>query len=137
MVSVKDLLQLMWDGTADVCEKRYLLERPQATDKKDDVFLVLDLFGGVVNREIGGKGQYGYFTTEAEFRLYVRDQQGANNSTRPNILEIEERLQLLLGAFPIKQEGVGLFTRPDVWMRGKDDKGFHWVSVIADCTTLF
>lgn len=109
----KDVLQSLYDLTADIIADRFITTRPNATDKSMQEFLLISL------NEIRNTADT-YQLTRGRISVFVRDVQGGLENT----FRLEELQEAVTALFPISTT-LYLATRPILFPGGSDGAGFH------------
>ena len=73
MLDIREISKALFDAVEGVCSKTYLQDRPSSVSEKVQDYLVVSLPVSFLNSEIGGNGEYGYWTTTARFTIFTKD----------------------------------------------------------------
>lgn len=109
----KEILQSLYELTADISEYRFITSRPNATDKSMQEFLIISL------NEIRNSADT-YQLTRGRITVFVRDVQGGLENT----FTLEKMQNNISALFPIRTS-LYLATRPLLLPGGSDGAGFH------------
>lgn len=109
----KEILQSLYELTADISEYRFITSRPNATDKSMQEFLIISL------NEIRNSADT-YQLTRGRITVFVRDVQGGLENT----FTLEKMQEAVTALFPIRTP-LYLATRPVLLPGGSDGAGFH------------
>lgn len=134
MVTGKDILEDMYNAVVGMADKTFLVERPASTSDKLNSFIVCSLPSGVFNETIGDSGDYGMYSTTAQFEVYVRDKTSSSNINAINIVKMGELVKALKMRFPIITERCA-FSRPVETLNISDGKQFHCTIIQAQVLT--
>lgn len=120
-----EVLQSLYELTADITPNRFITTRPSSTDKSMQEFLLIRLPQGV--RDRGDT----YQSARAQIAVFVRDVQGGLENT----LMLEEIQQSVMNLFPIVTEGFH-GKSPILLDGGTDGAGFHSLIIQFSITIL-
>lgn len=124
MISSKDLLQDMYEAVKGIADKTYLLERPSSTSDSLNSFIVCNLPSAIYNQEMSDDGEYGYYTTTAQFEIYVRDRVTSSNINQVDIMNLSRVVGSVLSKFPMNLSHC-IITNPVETLSISDGKQFH------------
>lgn len=133
MITGRDILQEMYGAVKGICDETFLIERPASTSDNLQSFIVCTLSSGIYD-EVIGNGEYNFFTTTAQFEIYVRDKTSSKNLNAVNINVVGKKVKALKSLFPIITEHVEI-TTPRETLNISDGKQFHCTIIQAKLTT--
>ncbi len=134
MVNVKNLYYSVSGAIKGICDKTYYQDRPTSVDERINSYAVVSLPSAIVNNEMDQSGAYRDFTTTVIIEVYVRDNMSASNPIGINLKVMQEKVQSVLGKFPIDTSSV-LVSRPELVMQDNDGTGFHVTLIRARLRT--
>lgn len=115
-----------------ICDKLYAKNRPKATDKRPNSYIVVRLPSGIYNQEIGDG--YNDFTTIAQIELYVRNIVSRENINTFNIAATSGKVREVLARFPINTGNI-LVTHPVITLQTDDGDGFDVTIIQGELRT--
>lgn len=124
-MKIKDIYQGLWNAVDEICDKRYLKDRPKSVpvSERPDSYIVIRLPYAIYNNEISDSGEYNDFTTTVQIQIYVRDKVSSKNPNEFNVLAMDEKVEKVMKLFPIITEDF-IVSRPSVTMQTGDGDGF-------------
>lgn len=134
MITGRDILQDMYKAVKGICDETFLLERPASASDSLESFIVCALPAGIYNETMGDKGDYNYYTTIAQFEVYVRDKTSSKNLNAVNINLLDDKAKAVKNLFPIITEHC-TFSTPTETLRISDGKQFHCTIIQARVST--
>lgn len=134
MITGKDILQDMYKAVEKICDATYLLERPASTSDTLKSFIVCALPAGIFNETMGDEGEYNYYTTVAQFEIYVRDKTSSKNLNAVDINLLDKKVKAVKNLFPIITEHC-TFSKPTETLSISDGKQFHCTIIQAQVST--
>lgn len=108
-----EVLQSLYELTADIAPNRFITTRPSSTDKSMQEFLLISL------NQIDDVADT-YQLTRGRITVFVRDVQGGLENT----FSLEKLQNDISALFPIRTQ-LFLATRPILLPGGSDGAGFH------------
>lgn len=109
----KDVLQSLYELTADITPNRFVTTRPNAVGEQMKDFLVISLNG---MNDVADT----YQLTRGRISVFVRDVQGGLENT----VRLEEMQENITALFPISTP-LFIATSPTLLPGGTDGTGFH------------
>lgn len=134
MVNSRDILQDMYAAVKGICDKVFLLDRPESTSDELNSFIVISLPSAIRNNEMDDAGESDDYSTTAWFEVYVRDKVSSKNINAVDINIISEKVQKVKALFPINAEHCVIYD-PDELMTDSDGKQFHLTYIRAKIRT--
>ncbi len=110
----KEVLQSLYELTADITPNRFITTRPNAVDKSMQEFLLIR-----IPQRITQPGDT-YQLTTGQIAVFARDVQGGLENT----FRLEQLQEAVTALFPISAP-LYLATRPILLPGGSDGAGFH------------
>ena len=121
----KEVLQSLYELTADITSNRFITTRPSSTDKSMQEFLLIR-----VPQPIRDRGDT-YQSTKGQISVFVRDVQGGLENT----FRLEELQQAVMELFPIVADHYHA-KMPVLLPGGSDGVGFHSLIIQFNITIL-
>lgn len=112
-----DVLQSLYELTADITPNRFITTRPPATGKQMDEFLLISL--DAINDTADT-----YQLTRGKISVFARDIEGALEDT----VVLDRMLNAVCDLFPIRSD-LYLATRPKALVSSADSAGFHYIII--------
>lgn len=134
MITGKDILEDMYKAVKGLADKTFLIERPAATSANLGSFIVCTLPSEVYNETIGDGGEYGMYSTTAQFEVFVRDKTSSANINAIDIVKMGALVKSLKALFPIITDHCTI-SRPVETLSISDGKQFHCTIIQAQVTT--
>lgn len=130
----KEVLQSLYELTANITPNRFITSRPPATGEPMDDFLLIRLPQSIFDR-----GDT-YQSTKGQFSVFVRDVQGTDSngntiSGMENTFRLEELQQAVMELFPIVANHYHA-KMPVLLPGGSDGVGFHSLIIQFNITIL-
>ncbi len=120
-----EVLQSLYELTADITPNRFITTRPSSTDKSMQEFLLIRLPQGIYDR-----GDT-YQSTKGQISIFVRDVQGGLENT----FTLEKLQKTIVDLFPIVAEHYHA-KMPVLLPGGTDGAGFHSLIIQFSITIL-
>lgn len=124
----------MYEAVKGICDKVFLLDRPESTSDELNSFIVLSLPSAIRNNEMDDAGESNDYSTTAWFEVYVRDKVSAKNINAVDINALSEKVQKVKTLFPINAKHCVIYD-PDELMTDSDGKQFHLTYIRAKIRT--
>lgn len=124
----------MYKAVKGICDKVFLLDRPESTSDELNSFIVLSLPSAIRNNEMDDAGESDDYSTTAWFEVYVRDKVSSKNINAVDINALSEKVQKVKALFPINSEHCVIYD-PDELMTDSDGKQFHLTYIRAKIRT--
>lgn len=124
----------MYAAVKGICDKVFLLDRPESTSDELNSFIVISLPSAIRNNEMDDAGESDDYSTTAWFEVYVRDKVSSKNINAVDINIISEKVQKVKALFPINAEHCVIYD-PDELMTDSDGKQFHLTYIRAKIRT--
>lgn len=124
----------MYKAVKGICDKVFLLDRPESTSDELNSFIVLSLPSAIRNNEMDDAGESDDYSTTAWFEVYVRDKVSSKNINAVDINALSEKIQKVKALFPINAEHCVIYD-PDELMTDSDGKQFHLTYIRAKIRT--
>lgn len=121
----KEILQSLYELTADISENRFFTTRPNAVGEQMNDFLLLRLPQTIFDR-----GDT-YQTTKGQIAIFARDIQDGLENT----LQLEKMQSAIMNLFPIVAERYHA-KFPILLSGGSDGAGFHSLIIQFNITIL-
>lgn len=139
MTTIYDIQTLLVKGTKGICDAQHLQNRPQATDKTGDNFMVINLGSRLTNEEISDDLGYNWQETYATISIFVKDDISSSNTNKVKAKTLSTLTEKLRSVFPLKDETLNVKAyRPRIIVPGAGDgNGYHYSTVQVRITTLF
>lgn len=134
MVNSRDILQDMYNAVYGICNKVFLLDRPESTSDELNSFIVISLPSAIRNNEMDDAGESDDYSTTAWFEVYVRDKVSSKNINAVDINALSEKVQKVKALFPINAKHCVIYD-PDELMTDSDGKQFHLTYIRAKIRT--
>ena len=136
MLSIKDILQSMYNAVDGIADAVYLQDRPKSVSSSLSSYIVVELVTGLASGVIDtGNSAYNDYTSVCRFTLFVRNRMRAGNMNEIDIVTVDKLIKDILGVFPIADKEVQI-TNPSVILSGDDESGFHYVFIQARLRTI-
>lgn len=135
MISLKDTLKDIYDAVEGICDKRYLMERPSASEARPDNYIVVALPISVYDNELSQDGSFEYYSTIGRVEVYVRDRISASNPRTVDVITMDEKVRRVMSLFPISTDNIH-FARPRITLQTSDGTGFHVTHIEGELGTV-
>lgn len=112
-----EVLQSLYELTADITPNRFITTRPPATGEQMDEFLLISL--DAINDTADT-----YQLTRGKISVFARDVKGALEDTAV----LDRMLNAVCNLFPIRSN-LYLATKPIALASGADGAGFHYITI--------
>lgn len=124
----------MYNAVYGICNKVFLLDRPESTSDELNSFIVISLPSAIRNNEMDDAGESDDYSTTAWFEVYVRDKVSSKNINAVDINALSEKVQKVKALFPINAKHCVIYD-PDELMTDSDGKQFHLTYIRAKIRT--